>query len=92
MLSQQVWWYIPVIPATQEAEVGRSPFEAILGKVSMRPYLKNKLKQKRAGGMAQVIERACLARLRPGVQIPVPHTHTHTHTQTHAVTIVVPIY
>jgi hypothetical protein len=38
---------IPVVPATQEAEVGGSRFEVNLGKVSMRLYLKNKLKAKR---------------------------------------------
>jgi hypothetical protein len=32
---------MPVIPATQEVEVGRLWFKANLGKVSVRPYLKN---------------------------------------------------
>jgi hypothetical protein len=40
----------PVIPATQEVEVGGSLTKASLGK-SERPYLKNKL-NKRAGDMA----------------------------------------
>jgi hypothetical protein len=43
-----------VIPATWEAEEGESRFKAILGKVSMRPYLKNKLNTKALGGVAQV--------------------------------------
>jgi hypothetical protein len=39
----QMWWYMPVIPATQEAEVGRAWLEVGLGKI-VRPYMKNKLK------------------------------------------------
>jgi hypothetical protein len=41
--------YTPVIPATQEAEAGGPRSWAGLGKVSVRPYEKNKLKAKRAG-------------------------------------------
>jgi hypothetical protein len=61
------WWYTPLIPATQEAETGGSWFEASLAKVSMRPYLKNKLKAKdwRCGSNGRV-----LTSLRPWVQIP----------------------
>jgi hypothetical protein len=44
-----VWWYIPVIPTTQEMEVKESLFKSSPGKVSMRSYLKNKLKAKGAG-------------------------------------------
>jgi hypothetical protein len=40
-------WYIPIIPATLEAQIGGSQFKTSSGKVSMRPYLKNKLKGKR---------------------------------------------
>jgi hypothetical protein len=29
-----MWWFTPVVPATQEAEVGGSWFETSLGKVS----------------------------------------------------------
>jgi hypothetical protein len=50
-----VWWYVAIIPATQ-VEVGLSWFEASLGRVSLRPYLENKVKAKRASGMAQVTE------------------------------------
>jgi hypothetical protein len=32
-------WFIPVIPATQEAEVGGSPFKASPGKKVVRPHL-----------------------------------------------------
>jgi hypothetical protein len=42
-----------VIPATQEAVVGGSRFETGPGKVTMRPYLKNKYKKKRTKGIAQ---------------------------------------
>jgi hypothetical protein len=45
------WCFTPVIPATQEAEIGRSKFEAGLGKVSTISYLKNKLKSKQTRGM-----------------------------------------
>jgi hypothetical protein len=48
-----VWWYLPMIPATQKAVVRGSQFEASLGKVSVIPYLTNKLKTKRTWGMAQ---------------------------------------
>jgi hypothetical protein len=37
------------IPATQEVEVGGSLSETILDKVSVRPYLTNKLKSKGLG-------------------------------------------
>jgi hypothetical protein len=42
----QAWWFMPIIPPTQKAEVGGLQFEAGPGKVSMRSYLKNKLKAK----------------------------------------------
>jgi hypothetical protein len=38
-----VWWYIPIIPATQEVEKGRTHFKTSPGKKLMRSYLKNKL-------------------------------------------------
>jgi hypothetical protein len=50
---------MPVIPATWEVEVGGSQFKANQGKVSWRPYLKNKLKAKELG--AQVVEGTVLA-------------------------------
>jgi hypothetical protein len=40
-----IWWYKPIIPATQEAKVG-VPSVASPDKVSIKPYLKNKLKVK----------------------------------------------
>jgi hypothetical protein len=45
------WWFTPVNPATQEAQVGESQSEAGHRKRS-RPYLKNKLKAKGAEGIA----------------------------------------
>jgi hypothetical protein len=42
-----VWWFTFIIPATKVMKVGESWFQAILGKASMIPYLKNKLKAKR---------------------------------------------
>jgi hypothetical protein len=45
----QTPWHMPVIPTTQELEVGGLRFQANLGKVSMRPYMKNKLKPKDLG-------------------------------------------
>jgi hypothetical protein len=47
---------MPVVPASREAAVGGLQFEASLGKkLSVRPYLKNKLKSKRAGWLMPVI-------------------------------------
>jgi hypothetical protein len=37
---------MPVVPVKWEAEAGGSQLEASLGKVSVRPYLKNKLNAK----------------------------------------------
>jgi hypothetical protein len=45
---------MPVIPAIREAYVEGSPFQA--GWEKARQYLKNSLKQKGTGGMAQVVE------------------------------------
>jgi hypothetical protein len=46
-----------MIPTTQEAEVGGSRVEASPGKVSLRPYLKTKYKQKNWGhGLSGRIE------------------------------------
>jgi hypothetical protein len=41
-----MWWGTPVIPANWEVEVGGMQSEADPGKVSRKPYLKNKLKPK----------------------------------------------
>jgi hypothetical protein len=59
--EKQGWtgWCMSLISATQEVEVGRSQSQA----KARDPYLKNKLKAKRAGGVAQVI--TCLASGRP---------------------------
>jgi hypothetical protein len=53
---------MPIIPDTWEVEVGGSWSEASLSK-SMRLYLKNKPKVKRAKDDHQVVE--CLASVRP---------------------------
>jgi hypothetical protein len=45
----QAWWYLLVIPASWEVATEGLRFEAILGKVSMSPYLKNKLKKNKKG-------------------------------------------
>jgi hypothetical protein len=44
-LRGQPWWYMPVIPATQEVEVGGSQSKCGSGK-SMKHYLKHKLTAK----------------------------------------------
>jgi hypothetical protein len=47
----------PIVPATQEMEIGRLWSEASLGK-SMRPYLKNKLKKKKkTQGLAEWLKQ-----------------------------------
>jgi hypothetical protein len=46
-----------VVRATQQAKSGGLQFEAILGEVIMRTYLKKQTKIKRAGGEAQAVER-----------------------------------
>jgi hypothetical protein len=53
-----VWWYVAIIPATQ-VEVGLSWFEAGLGRVSLRPYLENKVKAKRLETWLNGRESAC---------------------------------
>jgi hypothetical protein len=46
-----VWWFTPIIPATQEAELRGLKPEVHPGK-NMRPYLKNNKSKKRTGSMA----------------------------------------
>jgi hypothetical protein len=48
---------MPVIPTTQEAKQEDYSPRLALGK-NMRSYLKSKLKQKSARGMAQVVEHS----------------------------------
>jgi hypothetical protein len=47
-VTLEVCWCTPVIPATQEAELGVSPSETSTGK-STRSYLRNQLKVKGLG-------------------------------------------
>jgi hypothetical protein len=47
---------MPVILATQEAEISRIEVQASPGKEFLRPYLKNNQHKKRVGGVAQVVE------------------------------------
>jgi hypothetical protein len=42
-----MWWHMPVIPDTQEAEVGGSPFKANPGKVSMSPLSEKQTESER---------------------------------------------
>jgi hypothetical protein len=51
------WRLTPVILATQEAESGESKFKASLGKYFLRPYFKKYPTQKRACGVAQMVQR-----------------------------------
>jgi hypothetical protein len=48
VFHSQMWWLMSMIPATWEAEVGGLWFKGSPGK-GTRPYLKNKLVQKRGG-------------------------------------------
>jgi hypothetical protein len=59
----QVWWCIPIIPATWLVEVGGSWFEASLHKVSEH-LSQNQTKSKGTGDMAQVLEQG----MKPWVQ------------------------
>jgi hypothetical protein len=52
----QVWCFTPVIQASWEARTAGSRSKANPGKM-VRPYLKNKVKRKRTGGMAQMVVR-----------------------------------
>jgi hypothetical protein len=52
-ILQSIHWSEEVGSTMQEAEVKVSQFKANPGKVSIRPYLKNKLKTK---GIVQVVE------------------------------------
>jgi hypothetical protein len=57
--TSQVWWHMPVIPVTEEAEVGGSRFE--IGPMKNHELLSEKqLKAKGTGVVAQVVEH-CLA-------------------------------
>jgi hypothetical protein len=53
-----MWWFTPIITATWEVEAGGSQFKARQYKVSTRPYLKKKLKNKakRTGAGAQMVD------------------------------------
>jgi hypothetical protein len=53
-------WHMFVIAATQEVKVKGYLPEASIGKINGRLYPKNKLKAKRAGGVAQKVDH-CLA-------------------------------
>jgi hypothetical protein len=44
----RMWWHMPVIPATEEVDVGGMQLEADLGK-SVRPYVKFKRTAKGQG-------------------------------------------
>jgi hypothetical protein len=51
MKEDHVWWCMPVIPTTWEAEVGGSQYLSSPDK-STRPYLENKIKAKVMVGLA----------------------------------------
>jgi hypothetical protein len=44
-IKRQAWWYMPITPATKEAEIGRMQFEVEMGK-SARANLKKQTKAK----------------------------------------------
>jgi hypothetical protein len=46
---------MPVVPATQEDELGGFCFEVTPGRVGMRPYLRRQTKSKRTGDMTEVV-------------------------------------
>lgn len=54
-----MWWYMPVIPATKEAEAGGLQLSASLGNL-----VRTVLKIKRAGDVVQGYN-ACLACVKP---------------------------
>jgi hypothetical protein len=51
--NKLAWWCTPVIPATLEAEVGGSWFEAKLG---IKALSEKQTESKRMGGVVQVVE------------------------------------
>jgi hypothetical protein len=55
MCTKDSAMFMPAISATQEAEVGGSWIKASSGK-SKRPYLKKKLKAKKAKGLGAWLE------------------------------------
>jgi hypothetical protein len=51
------WWLLPIILATQEAEIRRMQFEASPGKIVCKTLSRKKKKsQKRDGGVAQGVD------------------------------------
>jgi hypothetical protein len=56
-------WHTSLISATREAETRDLHFKASQG-TFRKPYLKNKIENKMAGCIAQVVEN-CLASVRP---------------------------
>jgi hypothetical protein len=52
--TSQAWCLTPIIPVTWEAKVEGSKFKANLGKITTRPYLKNKANG--LGTMVQVVK------------------------------------
>jgi hypothetical protein len=55
---------MPIIPTTMEVEIGVLGFKASLGKVSGRPYLRNKTNAKRLGTVFKWYS-ICLSNMRP---------------------------
>jgi hypothetical protein len=73
----------PRWPTTQEVEVGESLFDTSLGKVSMRPCFKNKLKRMKGLGIYRSSARMLnLASSRPYIWSPVPKNKTNQNKKT----------
>jgi hypothetical protein len=84
--SSECWWLLPVILATQEAEIRRIEAQSYPGHIDPGgPILKKPFTKNRAGGIAQGEDPEFNPQLNTAkttTTTTTAHTHTYTHTNT----------